>query len=67
MKNKLQCVAEEMKNYEAARRFSESEKLIRDWRKAEANRMWEWTDWKSRAIDMGVPPKFSELKKELFA
>ena len=61
------CVAEEMKNYEAARRFCLSEKLIRDLKKAEASRMWEWTHWDSRAIDMGVPQKFSELKKEIFA
>ena len=61
------CVAEEIKNYEASRRFSLSKKLIRDWRKAEASKMWEWAHWDSRAIDMGVPPKFSELKKELFA
>ena len=59
--------AEEMKNYEASRRFSVSQKLIRDWRKAEASRMWEWAHWDSRDIDMGVPPKFSELEKELFA
>ena len=30
------CVAEETNNCDAAQRFSVSEKLIRDWRKAEA-------------------------------
>ena len=43
-------VTEEMNDCEAARRFSVSEKLIRDWRKAEASGEWKAAHRDSRAI-----------------
>ena len=44
------CVAEETNNCEAARRCSVSEKLNRDWRKAEASIKWKGAHRDSRAI-----------------
>ena len=44
------CVAEKTNNCEAERRISVSEKLMRDWRKAEASRKWKGAHRDSRAI-----------------
>ena len=58
------CVAEETNNCEAGRRFSASEKLIRNWKKAEASRKRKRAHRDSRAIGRGASPKFPELEKE---
>ena len=43
--------------------FSVSEKLIRDWRKAEASGKWKGAHRDLRAMGRGAPPKFPELEK----
>ena len=52
-------------NFEVARRFFVSEKLIRDRRRAEASGKWNGAHRDSRAICRGAPPKFPELVMRL--
>ena len=57
---------EETNNCEAAQRLSVSEKLIRDWRKAQASGKWSGAHRDTHAIiGRGAFPWYPDLEKKL--
>ena len=57
----------ETNNCEAARRFSVSEKLIRDRKQAHTSGKWDGVSRETRAIGRGATARFPDLERELLA